>query len=434
MSVLVSHPVLVQERIAVSTASSGIRFLTFATPLLLAVAPLAFGATTVFAGLVLVSVSWLLLMSWVGLSIQQGELRLGPHPFALPAMLLLALTAYHWMAQTSVVPATTRLEWLRWVGYLALAVVAAQVFDSRRRLLRLATALGVAGFLIAVLGIAQYLTAGGKIYWLIEPSEGGWVFGPYVNRNHFAGLMELWIPVALAMTLIPEMPPLRRWLWRGMAAVMASAVVLSGSRGGTFALVAELALFALIAVAMRGGRRAVVGLAIVLVLIPGIAFALDRGEILDRFKNSFRPHILHQEEAAGLRMDAWAGTFELFRRHWLVGSGLDTFATLFPAVRSFSSDKIWTHAHNDFLQFLAETGMVGGALGLWMLVAGGRESLRNLARTSGTATGAVLAGMFTGCFGFLIHGWLDFNFHVPANAANFAVLAAVLARPGWDEI
>ena len=103
-------------------------------------------------------------------------------------------------------------------------------------------------------------------------------------------------------------------------------------------------------------------------------------------------------------------------------------------MRPFATDKIWSHAHNDWLQFLAETGVVGAALGLWILIAGGLQAWRNLKQTNGTATGAILIGMSTVCIGLMVHGWLDFNFHVPANAANFAVLAAVLTRRGWDEI
>jgi O-antigen ligase len=168
-------------------------------------------------------------------------------------------------------------------------------------------------------------------------------------------------------------------------------------------------------------------------LIAGVVFALDQGQVLDRYKTLIRPNTIHVEEASGRRIDAWFDTLKLFRQHWLFGSGLESFASLFPAVRSFYSDKIWTHAHNDFLQFLAETGAIGALLGAWILFGGGREAIRNLARCRGSDTGIILAGIACGCLALLVHGWFDFNFHVPANAANFSVLAAVLTRRGWDE-
>ncbi len=413
---------------------SGVRrVLSAATIGLLVLAPLAFGATTIAAGLTLVTASWALLLIWIFDGIRNENLEVEFHPLFLPATLLLGFTAVHWATGISVSPVETRLEWLHWVGYLTLAFVAAISFDRPQRLQRLAQVLAVCGAAIAILGIAQYLTAKGKIYWLIEPTHGGWIFGPYVNRNHFAGLMELWIPLSLGLALSPENSVVRRWMWTGLALVMSTAVVLSGSRGGVISLIAEFLFLALAAAALQGGRRAFFGLLTLLLLTGGAVVTLDRGEILERFKQTLRPNSIVQEEAAAYRLDAWRGTLEIYRQNWVIGSGLNTFADLFPSVRAFPTDKIWTHAHNDFLQFLAETGLVGAAFGIWMLVAGGREAWQNLIHTQGSATGAALIGIAAGVFGFMVHGWLDFNFHVPANAANFAVLSAVLCRRGWDE-
>jgi O-antigen ligase len=189
----------------------------------------------------------------------------------------------------------------------------------------------------------------------------------------------------------------------------------------------------LLIAAQRAGKRAVLWLLAAMFITGGTVVALDRGDLLERYKAVLRPHQFQQEDATAYRFAAWKDTFTLIRETPVAGSGLDTFATRFPAARSFATDLIWTHAHNDFLQFLAETGAIGGMLALWALVAGGREAGRNLTRASGTATGALLAAMIAGCIGFLAHGWLDFNFHIPANASNFAALAAVAAAPGWDE-
>ncbi len=434
MSVVINGAAVVREHSHATTRSGVKVFLRAGVLSVLVAAPLAFGATTTVASVALVAAAWLLLLIWIVEGVRKEELPLNLPMAAIPAALLLVFTAVHWAAGISVAPYATQLEWLRWVGYAALALVAIECFDTPRRLARLAEALAFAGFLIAVLAIAQYLTSNGKIYWLIEPTHGGWVFGPYVNRNHYAGLMELWTPLAIGLALRPENTMARRWFWCALALVMGSSVLLSGSRGGTIALIAEIAVLALAASALHGGRKALAGVAIALVLIGGMVWALDQNKLLDRFKDSFRPNTTMQEEATAHRIGAWKGTWTLFQQHWAIGSGLETFEPLFPSVRPFATDKIWTHAHNDWLQFLAETGAVGAALGLWILFAGGLQAWRNLKQTSGTATGAVLIGMMTGCLGLMVHGWLDFNFHVPANAASFAVLAAVLMRRSWDEI
>lgn len=399
---------------------------------ILVAAPLGFGATSVRAGIVLTVFAWIAFLAWVAESLRHGRIQWQSHTVMLPALALLAFSALHWALGISANPVASQLEWLRWVGILALAFTAAEAFATTRQLRGFCVALALAGLTVALFGIAQYLTSNGKIYWLVEPTQGGWIFGPYVNRNHFAGLMELWLPLALGLALMPENPFLRRWLWCLVAVVMAVAVALSGSRGGLLAVGVEVLLVAFAAAALRG-RRAVVALGVAVVLVAATVAVLGRGEITERYKQTLHLPRVQQEEAASYRIEAWKGALAIFRQHPIVGAGLDTFATHFPGVRTFATDKIWSHAHNDFLQFAAELGLVGMALAGWILFVGASNAWENIRRTLGTATGALLIGMACACAGFLVHGWLDFNFHVPANAANFAVLGAVLARPGWDE-
>ena len=433
MSVLISHADAWTVREKSADASLAGRIAAGAVCALLIAGPLAFGATSRFAALILVAISWCIFLIWLLDETFRGRLSILGHPMALPALVLLAFTAVHWAAEISPAPVANEIEWLRWVGYIALAIAAAGSVNTPLRLRTFCAVLAVAGFLIAGLGIAQYLTADGKLYWTWKLENGGHMFGPYVNRNHFAGLMELLCPLALGMALLPEHKLSQRWFWSALAVVMGGAVMLSGSRGGAISLGLAVIVFSLLIAAQRAGQRAVVWLLAAMFVTGGTVLALDRGDLLRRYESVLRPNQFQQEDAAAYRIAAWKDTFHLIRETPLIGSGLDTFATRFPAARSFATDLIWTHAHNDFLQFLAETGLMGGLLAAWMLFAGGREAARNLVRTSGTATGALLAAISAGCIGFMAHGWLDFNFHIPANAACFAVLAALAAAPGWDE-
>lgn len=403
------------------------------TTALLILAPLWFGATSVVDGIVLVAACWLLFLLWLAEGIRAGELTFTSRPVLLPALLVLALTAVHWVMGISANLPATQLEWMRWAGYLALALVAGESFITPRRLRRLAAAVAVAGTAIAIFGIVQHLTGDGKIYWMVEPSQGGWIFGPYVNRNHFAGLMELWIPVALGLALVPDNSFTGRWLWCGAALVMAAAVVLSASRGGLLAVGVEVAALSVAAAALRGRRRAVVGLLVSVALVAGLVWFLGGTQMVERLNSTIQPSSDIAEEATGYRLELWKGTLEIFQQNVLIGSGLDTFATHFRTVKSFYTDAVWRYGHNAFLQFAAETGVVGLGLGIWLIVAAVRGISGNLRRTRHTASGAILTGMACGCLGFMVHGWLDFNFHVPANAANFVVLAAIVSRRGWDE-
>ena len=163
------------------------------------------------------------------------------------------------------------------------------------------------------------------------------MFGPYVNRNHFAGLMELWIPLALGLALMPQNTFMRRWLWSLAALIMGAAVALSGSRGGLLAIGVEVLVIAFVAAAFRG-RRALIALAASITLIAGAVAALGRGEIFERYQQSLQLPKLQQEESAARRLDAWRGALAIFGQHPVTGTGLDTFVTHFPAVRTFATD------------------------------------------------------------------------------------------------
>jgi O-antigen ligase len=423
---------LVAERETVQTASLASVLMRCSAAGVLIAAPLCFGATSVYASAGLIAAAWILFAALIVQSAVQGKLNVPTHPLALPAVMLLAFAAMHWLLGISLAPDAAKFEWLKWLGYACLAISVSALFDTAVRMSMLMRILAICGFAVALLGIAQHLTAGGKIYWMIEPPYGGWAFGPYVNRNHFAGLMELWMPLALGLAMVPGTRPWMRSMWWLATVAMSCAVVLSGSRAGLIVLGAQFAMLTLWAVAQRGKRAALAAIVTVAVVVIA-AFAIG-GRGVDRVVDTIQPARVQLDEVAGNRIQAWKDTMRIFEQSWLIGKGLESFPKLFPAVRTFATDKYWSHAHNDFLQFLAELGIAGAALAGWILFAGGRSAVRNLRECAHSAYAPLLAALACACLGFLMHGWLDFNFHVPANAANFAVLAALLVRRGWNEV
>jgi O-antigen ligase len=115
--------------------------------------------------------------------------------------------------------------------------------------------------------------------------------------------------------------------------------------------------------------------------------------------------------------------------HPWMGVGLGSFSVAYPQYQSFATDLLWDHAHNDYAEALAETGAAGGvliaaAVVMFFLLAFGRvrERLENEA-------GWIQMGAAIGCCGLLVHGLGDFNLHIPANAAWFAVCAAISTQP-----
>ena len=135
---------------------------------------------------------------------------------------------------------------------------------------------------------------------------------------------------------------------------------------------------------------------------------------------------------AGIRAAIVKDGFRVVREHPFFGWGLGTFSTVYPSFRSFYSKFEVNEAHNDFLQLLVETGVVGFALMTVFLVLvfrNGMNSIEHWRRDPGAST--TLAALL-GCTGLLIHGMSDFNMQIPANAALFVALTAIVICGAFD--
>ena len=118
-------------------------------------------------------------------------------------------------------------------------------------------------------------------------------------------------------------------------------------------------------------------------------------------------------------------SIKIFLAHPLFGSGFGTFANTFRHYRIFFDGFFVNHAHDDYLELVIETGLAGFATAMWFLVIVYREGFRNLRGAKRSEPAMLSSAAMVGCTGVLVHSFLDFNLHVPANAALFYVIAAV---------
>jgi O-antigen ligase len=222
-------------------------------------------------------------------------------------------------------------------------------------------ALVVYTFLIALFAIFQFFSSQGLIYWVVK--SPGWTFGPYINHNHYAGLMEMLIPLSVASAL----PTLRKHpsavVVGCLVLIPIASLLLSGSRGGFISLLTE-ALLAAVLVLWRGPRRArrltaLVGGAVILAAALLFFWMAPRhiAERLARMGDGTHP----PEVELSNRLVAARDSLGMLRDHPWLGTGLGSFAEAFPRYQSFPSDFLWDHAHNDYAEALAETGLAGGA-------------------------------------------------------------------------
>jgi O-antigen ligase len=312
---------------------------------------------------------------------------------------------------------------------------------------RFVTWIAILGVGLAVFGVVQRavnlrsVDSDGwqLVYGFWKPQRAGNVFGPFINRNHFAGWMIMALPLvvgyACAVVEItgPEgrLSPGRGLRWTATpdgsrfltlaaaALVMATSVAATGSRSGIAALVVMLLVFAyFIAARMQRRRARTLALGgLIAVLLGGIIW-LGVGRTLQRFSVV--------SEDVGSRISAWHDSLRIIRDMPLFGTGAGGFGTAMLVYQREHRETFYAQAHNDYLQVLAEGGLLVGipvfaAIGLlvWTI----RLRLRN--GDGSVRVHWIRAGAVAGLAAIAVQSLVDFSLQIPADTLLFVVIAAI---------
>lgn len=393
---------------------------------ILLTAPLAFGAVEPWAWATLLIASFVLLMLWTVGSAQEGELKIRVSPLYLPAGLFLLLSIAQLYGGTTLDAYATQEAVLKLVMVLVIFFVAGQGFAQATNdaWKELGLAVTLYAFALGLFAILQFFSGHNLIYWNV--TSRGWTFGSYVNHNDYAGLMEMLIPVAAGYVLSRSRTDPRRLLLAFGLLVPVASVLLSGSRGGFVSLLVEALVFGWILWRRsgEGGNRLRWILPIGLAAAALLFYWLAPGRVVSRL-GALAKVTRTTEITLGQRELAARDTLRIFRAHPWVGIGLGSFNTVFPQYRTFPTDLGWAHAHNDYAEALAETGIVGGALIVFSLALFFSLAFRHLPAGHWDEACWIQLGAAVGCCGLLVHSLVDFNLHIPANAAWFAVCVAL---------
>jgi O-antigen ligase len=389
---------------------------------LIAFSVLAFGTVEVWSQSLLEMGAGILFLLWAIVVFKDPKAKVYWSSLNWPILGVIAIGLMQLCFGATPYPFLTRLELLRFGTYLLLFFLLAQSFRVRADLYRLVWFLILMCFGVSLLGIIQHFTSEGTIYWLRALRSGGDPFGPYVNRNHFAGFVELTLPVGLAMLIFRG---LRRDLYplaSLLTIIPIGALILSGSRGGIVSFGFEVAVLWLLAKTRRGpeGPR-LTALAIVALAAVALIAWLGAGKAIERF-SMVRPG----EVTIDRRFTMSQGGAHIFEDHPVKGAGLGALVAVYPRYEILYDGKLVDHVHNDYMEMLAETGVLGGLCGLaflWILF---REAKSCYIAEQGHFSRALHAGAVTALCGILLHSFVDFNLHIPANALLF-LLQAYLA-------
>lgn len=391
---------------------------------LIAFSVLSFGAVQVWSQSILEGGAALLFLYWAVVACRSQGAKIQWNSLNWPLLGLIGIGLLQLLFHGTAYPFLTRVQLLKLAAYFIILFLSAQAFRSRSDLTVLAWGIILFCFAISLLTIIQHFTAGQTIYWL-EPVNGSEPYGPYVNRNHFAGFVELTLPVGLALMAFRGLRRDVLPLMTLFTIVPLGALVLSGSRGGLLGFALEIGILGWMMQkrrAWRSGRLAVVAAAMVAALFFVAWVGASRA--IERLSALRSPDVSLERRVSMAR-----SAVHIFLDHPLKGCGLGTMVAVFPRYETAYDGRTVDHVHNDYLETLAETGLLGGLCGavfLWLLF---REARKSFEAEQGHFSLGLHAGAIMAVGGMLLHSLVDFNLQLPANALLFLLQAYIVTAP-----
>jgi O-antigen ligase len=389
-------------------------------PVLIAFAVLAHGAVEPWSQAILETGAGVLLVAWAVESAIRGKFELRWNALLVPIAGLLALALAQWATGLTAYGYFTKLETLRLAAGLMLVFLVVQAYRTPGEWKGLVWFLMSFAFGVSVFGIVQYFTWNGKLYWLRTLHNGGTPFGPFVNRNDFAGFVELILPLGLALLVLDGERRERRSLVALFAVFPAAALVLCASRAGIVVFCLELVLLAALVwiYGRRSQRWMLVGVAAVIAML---AAWLGVGQSFARFVGATGSEV-SLEQRFSMSRDTW----HIFLAHPFAGTGMGTLEIVYPRYQTHYLGLIVNHAHDDYVELLSDGGLLAGALGFAFLLIFYRRGVRNLRRARAPVTRALYAGGLVACSGLLLHEFVDFNLQIPSNAFIFLTITVLV--------
>lgn len=312
---------------------------------------------------------------------------------------------------------------LRLLAYVGLYYLIVFNFDAnmKRRLLGLVILLGAG---LSFYGILQYIGILGHSWW--HPAE--FLAASYVNHNHFAGYLELVIPLAVGMLAARARGSFYLFIGLTLAlCLMFLAFVFAQSRGAWMSLVVSLFVMNIVFVKRGAGKRSLVVFILIATLFLGF-FYIRSGEFFPaRGKATVMATPLESEPSLQSRLQMWRSSLRMAGERPLTGVGIGDFDRGFYRFRPEGFNAKAVYAHNEYLHMAAEMGVLAPFLMIVLFLLLMRPALR---------PGVDLAtlGCSCGILSLCLHGLVDFNFHIPANMILFVIYAAFLRGGGKREM
>jgi O-antigen ligase len=345
----------------------------------------------------------------------------------------------HSLFPLSFFPFATKIEFFKWftlIGLFFFLLYWKPLAKGQRTTKHLITVIMLVGVVESFYGIFEFFSGHRHILYL----EGsGWmssVTGTFINRNYFAGYLLMVIPLSVGFLFFREANQrisFHGWRHRlasldGKALLLGFGVILmilglffSASRMGIISLLLSFSLSSLLFASHARGHKFAKTTVLIFSLAMLWAAWIGLDAVISRFFTT--------SEDFKMRSLFWVNTSQIIKDFPLFGSGLGTFAQIFPTYRSFPIRGFVTHAENDFLQLVSDTGLVGtGILFALFLILFIKAISKIHSLPSGEPGRYIAIGALVGILALMFHSLVERNVQVPANAFLFTFLWALVLK------
>ena len=339
-------------------------------------------------------------------------------------------------------PDASRQELFRLLAYAATFFVIVSHYRTKDQVHSLVKMLVCMGCFLIVFAIIHKMTWNDRIFWLypvdLDLRNGNGIWASYINRDHFAGYLEMAIPLAMGLLLyraprvsaLPDTPLILK-ISRFMASknitpysllfllvlLMTATLFATFSRGGMLAFVASSLFFAGITRRRRSLKQKTGFLSLLAAVIFIVVVLASWGRLEDRFADLAEDHVS--------RLSVWQDSIGIVRDYPVLGTGLGTFKNAYMRYQTSMSRMLFDHAHNDYVELLTDTGIAGFLLGLGIALVFFRNAYRRWRHNHSMFGRCIGAGGLTSLVAMAVHSFVDFNLHIPANALLVVVISAI---------
>ena len=319
-------------------------------------------------------------------------------------------------------PFWTQIASLHFIALFIFLAALLTYIDSAKRLNKIILVITIFGFVFAFFAILQSVLSPNKIYGIYEVAHAT-PFGSFVNRHNFAAFMEMCIAVPLGLMFVGAVQKDKKLLYVTAIALMGIAIILSGSRGGLVALLAEIFFLIFLTTKTKGYNQLIlkVGLGILLVATIIVGSTLIGGESsLTRIAET-----VGTEDVSSNRTHIWNVTLSIIKNNFIFGTGYGSFGVAYTPYDTLNGLERVEQAHNDYLQVLSDAGIIGLIIAGLFVFTLFQSGIKN-AQSSIPFRRGVAVGALAGCFAILVHSIFDFVLHTTAIAMMFITLTALV--------